>query len=918
MEVFYKLVFLILILSSSIFAKSQYGAISGLVLDAKTAESIIGANVLITGTHTGASTDLDGKFLIEKIDSGTYSLTISYISYKTIIIPNVHVEKNKITNINLKLEDITTVLKEVSITAKRRVDSEISVMSMIKSSQLVVSGISSQQINRTQDRDASEVIKRVPGVNIIDNRFIVVRGLSERYNVVWLNNVATPSSESDVKAFSFDNIPSSMLERIMIYKTPAPELPSDFAGGAVQIFTKNNPLKNALEISFSSSYRRGSTFKDFYMYKGSKTDWLGFDDGARALPKNFPNYSEMIQKENSANEADKQLITQWGHEMNKNWIASASKASPDLRFSAAFTHSKQLKKLSFTNVTSLNYSFTKQTNNIFRADYLTFDTVHDVSDTSYYFFDKQFTSTAKIGAINNWSFNVNKHFKLEFRNLFNQIGFTRTTLRDGRDNYGGITIKAYEYRFMSRSIYSGQLEGEHKYSGDKTLINWTLGYSYANKKEPDQKRLTSVLSEADPSDSHYGQYAMQFSTAANPELTGRIYTDMFENIFNFATNYSQKLNFKNFKYEIKAGVYIEKKNRQFNTRLLGYRIAKTSQFDWNLPYLPIESIFANDNINSTTGIKIDEKTNASDSYNASNQLNSAYLAFKIPIGSSLNLYAGLRIEKNRQELNSFQIDKTDAPVNINIDTINFYPSFNLSYNTGERSLFRLAYGKTINRPEFREIAPLLFYDFEKKAGIRGNPDLKNCYIHNYDLRYEFYPTLFEIFSVGVFYKKFINPIENKVIPAGSGLDYSFANANNAYDYGAEIELKKSLDFLKNFNTLLATLRNFNFIFNATYIKSMVKFQYGDLQTNRPLQGQSPYIVNAGIYYNNDSLGLMISLNYNVIGERIIYVGDPYSGNPDTYETSRNVIDLTIKKSFGKKIEIKGGIQDLLAETVVFR
>lgn len=897
---------------------SQTGAIGGIIKDAKTQETIIGANVVIAGTQTGSSSDLDGKFLIPKLNAGKYNIRITFISYKPIDLKDVVVEAGKVTNINVFMEDVTTNLQGVEIVAKKRNDTEISMVSMIKSSQLVVSGISNQQITRTQDRDAGEVIKRVPGINIIDNRFVVVRGLSERYNVVWLNNVSTPSSESDVKAFSFDNIPSSMLERIMIYKTPAPELPGDFGGGAVQIFTKNNPQKNTLDISFSTSYRPGSTGNDFYTIAGGKTDWLGYDDGTRALPDNFPGCTDMIELTNSLEQSDVALVNQLGRSLNKNWTTQKTTAIPDLRFSMALGFNTKIKKMNLGNVTTLNYSSTFTNYQIFRSDYQNYDTVNDLSDTSYFYNDQQYTNTVKIGAMNNWSLLVNKHTKIEFRNLFNQISYDRTTLRNGRDNYGGITIQAFENKFMSRSIYSGQLGGEHKYNDEATFIDWTLGYSYANRKEPDTKRLTMVLSEEDPDDPHYGSYAVQMSTAATPELTGRIYTDMGENIYNFTANFKQKIKIKNFKPELKAGVYFEKKDRQFNTRLIGYRIAKTSQFNWDLIYLPVDSLFLDTNINSTNGIKIDEKTNASDSYTADNQLIAAYISMKIPIFVSLNLYAGVRMEKNLQQLHSFQVDDPTKPVEVKLDTINFLPSFNLVYDVGERSLFRLAYGMTVNRPEFREIAPMLYYDFEKKAGIRGNPELKNAYIHNYDFRYELYPSLSEMITVGVFYKKFINPIELKVIPAGSGIDYTFDNADEAYDYGAEFEFKKTLDKFKDKQNFLKHLKDFNLLLNATYIKSMVKFAEGDLQVDRPLQGQSPYIVNAGFYWTNDSSGWMVSVMYNVIGKRIVYVGDPYTGNPDTYEMSRNLLDITIKKSIGKHWEIKGGVQDALANEVVYK
>jgi TonB-dependent receptor len=919
MKFFKVLVTFGLLILSGLSLTAQNGVISGVVRDSKTKETIVGANVVISGTTTGSASDLDGRFQINNLKPGTYALSVSFVSYTRLDIPIVKVEAGKVTNIIADIEEVSTTITGVTITAKQGSSSEITVISMIKSADLVVSGISTQQIQRSQDRDASEVIRRVPGINVVDNRFVVVRGLSERYNTVWINGVSTPSYESDVKAFSFDNIPSSMIERIMVYKTPAPELPGDFAGGAVQIFTRNSPVKNTIDISLSGAWRTRTTFNEFYRYQGGKTDWLGFDDGTRSLPDGFPDYNTLIAKVNSLDPNDQAYITELGQSMNKIWSASKSKAAPDLRFSIGSTYSKDLRNSrSIGNITAINYSNTSQFLEIFRADYQNFDTVQDVSDTSYFYNDRQYTNTAKIGVLHNWSFKLSQGTTLEFRNLFNQIGFSRTTFRDGEDFYGGSVIRAYEYRYMSRSIYSGQLAGKHKINENRTKIDWTLGYSYANRNEPDLKRIMTVKSIDDPDNPHYGDYGMQISTAATPELTGRMFVDMSENIYNGVVNLEHKFSLGKFEPELKFGVYVEQKERAFNTRLIGYKIARTSQFNWDLPFLPFDSLFADGNINNTNGIKLDEKTNASDSYTAENSLMAAYIALNLPITSSLKLYAGIRVEKNRQQLNSFQIDQPTVPVYVDLDTINILPSFNMSYDLSENSLLRMAYGMTINRPEFREIAPLLFYDFEKKAGIRGNPNLVNAYIHSFDFRYELYPSLAEQFTLGVFYKHFINPIETRVIPAGSGLDYTFNNALGAYDYGAELEFRKSLSNFPGSSLLSRSIQNLSLVMNATYIKSLVQFEEGNLQEDRPLQGQSPYIINAGFFYNNDSTGLMFSMMYNVIGKRIVYVGDPYSGNPDTWELPRQLLDLTIRKSFGDHLEIKGGIQDILANNVIFR
>lgn len=889
-------------------AIAQQTGIKGIIADKTTKETLVGATVLIQGTTTGSTTDLDGHYSITGLTPGNYNLVISYISYKTQIIEKVKVVKNEMLELNVDLEGNSVALEGVVISAKSKMGgTEVSLLSSMKMSNLVVSGISSQQINRSQDRDASEVIRRVPGITIMDDRFVMVRGLSQRYNTVWLNNASTPSSEADVRAFSFDVIPSSMLENIMVFKSPAPDLPADFSGAAIKIFTKNNADKNSISISYSTSYRPGVTFKDFSNYRMSKYEWLGFDDGSRALPADFPQHLKDV--------TDKTERQRLGRELDKVWTPAHSTAIPDQRFQFGLTRRFLIGKVSVGTINSVTYSYTQNVDKVFRADYQRYDTVKDVSDTNYYFNDIRNKATVKIGGLSNWLFVFGNNQKIEFRNLYNHQGYTQVIDRNGRDNYGGITIRSEELSFNSRNTYSGQLAGDHNFRNSKTHFDWTLGYSYADRHQPDLKRLTSTLVE-DPDNQYYGQYGVNFSFSASPELSGRVYQDLKEHIYNGNFNFSNTFAFGSFKPELKAGLYLEKKDREFNARLIGYAIASTSKFDWGLPYQPVNVIFADSNINSTTGIKLDETTNKSDSYTATNDLLAAYLAFNLPFTSKLNLYTGVRMEKNNQQMHSYSSDNGSEETNITLDKNNFFPSANLSYKFTEKSLARISYGLTINRPEFREIAPFAFYDFEMKKLVRGNPKLENASISNYDLRYEYYPSPSETFVLGVFYKDFQKPIETIEINSGSGKDYTFQNALGASNYGIELELRKSLESLGKKDNFLRYLKNFMLVANASYIKSEIKLdteKFYSAEAKRPMQGQSPYIVNLGMYYQDNDLGLMVSLLYNVIGKRIVVVG---LDTPDVYEMPRNVLDLTITKNVGENVQIKAGIQDILNQKVV--
>ncbi len=315
---------------------AQTGSIKGVITDKKTKETIIGANVYIEGTTIGSTTNLDGQYEIRNIKPGVYIVIVSFISYKQQHFQKVKVSANQTTAVNAELEESVTTIAEVVVSGTRKKDTEVSMINSIKNSDAVVSGVSGQQISKTTDKDASEVVRRIPGVTIIDDRFIVVRGLNERYNTVSLNGAATPSSESDVKAFSFDVIPSNAIDRILVFKTPSPELPADFAGANIQIVSKNTPDKNIFSICYNTGFKTSTTGKSFQTYDGGATDYLGYDDGTRAIPSIIPTTRDFQQIINNPTAENKQIRTAFGQAFNKTWDSYASKAPIDQSASVFF------------------------------------------------------------------------------------------------------------------------------------------------------------------------------------------------------------------------------------------------------------------------------------------------------------------------------------------------------------------------------------------------------------------------------------------------------------------------------------------------------------------------------------------------------------------------------------------------------
>jgi TonB-dependent receptor len=884
---------LALLLHLSFISFSQKGTIRGKVRDSQTKEALIGATIRVQGTTQAAATDIEGFFSLSSVDIGTQTLFISYISYKDLKVENVKVVENSVSEIELEMTPDNSTLAEVVITAKRLTDTEISVISEIRAAQMIVNGISAQQIGKSLDRDAAQVAKRIPGVTISGDRFLVIRGLNQRYNNVMLHNVFTPSMETDVKSFSFDIIPSGQIDRLLIYKSPDAELPGEFAGGIVKIFTKNIPDKNGLEFNYNIGLRENTTFKDFQFGQSGSNFWTGFNNDFQNLPRFFPESISSVSN-------NPELLTQAGRMLRNNWTAQTKMATPDQRFSITGNYTKSIGNFKFGNVTSLNYSDSRTTFLINRADF-------DATDGAklspiYEFVDNQYSRNVKVGILHNWSFKFNNNHSVDFKNLFNQLSNARYVDRGGRHIEQNRGVSDHSFDQIYRGIYTGQLLGNHKFNSGKTVFDWVVGYNNSFRNQPDFRRY-----RADVVNNRTSLYIPVGSAQAF--FLGRFSSDMDETMQSANVSLTQFIKMgKNREAEIKAGFYYEDKKREFNARNLGYVRSSSANFDNNLFLGSIDNLFQPNNINNSNGIRIDEQTNPSDSYKATNKQFAYFAKANVPLSDKLNVITGLRVEDNTQGIQSAFIG--GQPVDNKFPVLSVLPSVNLTYNFDEKRLLRLAYGKTLNRPEFRETAPFAFFDFDYNFVYKGNQNLIPATIHNYDLRFEFYPSPSEVISVATFYKQFYNTIETFVEPgAGSGgaKTFTFRNGEKAYSLGTEIEFKKNLgSWIKsNFGNKLSAL------FNTAIIYSRVNLgaQGVGQSDNRPLQGQSPFIINSGLSYNDQEKDFQLNVMYNVIGRRIFAVG--FEFYPDLYEIPRNIIDISFSKGIGKKLTLQGGVNDIL-------
>ena len=872
--------------------------IKGKVTDSTTGEPLIGATVQIDGTTKAAATDIDGLFAFSGLDeNANYTLTIKYISYKTKKIDGVRAETQPQV-IEIKLTPDEQTLNEVTVTGVARKNTEIAVIQMTKSSPVIVSNVSAQEITKTQDTNAGEVIRRVPGVSLIDDKFVMVRGLSQRYNNVWINGGAVPSSEADSRAFSFDLIPSSQIDNMQIVKTPSPEYPADYTGGFITITTKDIPAENTAELSVGGNWNDITSFSDFKYAKGSGTDFLGFDSGMRGLNGGINSTLNSI----AGNGVD--LLN---NGFNNDWRVRNMNSVGDLKLSGSLGRRWKLGDRQLGMIAAFNYSneyrkYEDMQNNLFGV----YDAEKDQSNYLRYSVDDQYNHNVRLGAMLNFTLlSADGNSKYQLKNIFNQIGNDRYTWREGLSAQSDNENSA-EYYYRSRTTYNGQITGKHTFALDE--LDWSASYSYANRNVPDRRRY--LINDAlEPG-------VMQLTS---PNDISREWTKLDEHIVSAAVNDKHDFKFGSFTPSLKFGAYGEYRTRKYTTRDFIYNWnAASNTLPDGFRQNDLSEMLSDESYFGADRLYLLEEQHMRNNYKGNNYLGAGYFAANIPLGN-FNIYAGLRYEYDHMELITNTRDNAESPFSHNYEYNDLFPSVNTTYKINDKHQLRLSYGKTVNRPEFREVSPSVFYDFDLASNVQGNTDLKPCYIQNVDFRYEFYPSKGEIISIAAFYKYFDSPIEwTYTVTGGTSLVYSYMNAQRANNYGIELDIRKDLSFIG--------LPGFSWSFNGALIKSRVKFEAGSKEEDRPMQGQSPYLVNTGLFYKNDKLQLDVALLYNRIGKRIIGVGrseGTTSGNealrvPDSYEMPRDVIDLSASKKFGNHWELKLSIRDLLAQKVYYK
>ncbi len=884
-----KLLLLLSLVSSA--ALAQTGTIRGTIKDGKTKESLIGCTVLVAGTQLGATTDIEGNFSITNVPTGTRNVVISYISYQTKEIPNVRVESGNTTAIDTELDEGGTALQEVVVRASKATNTEIAVITEIKQLKALAVGISAMQIQKSQDRDAAAAIRRIPGVSLVDNRFVLIRGLGSRYNSVLLNDVIAPSTEVETRSFSFDLVPSNILDRMIVFKSGSADLPGDFAGGVIKIYTKRKPDRNFIDAGFTIGNRANTTFQTVQTHSRSGVNALGLWGKDQQVPLVFPARSSDFNQLNAPQRAA------YARLLPDSWGLTNSTVSPDMRFALNFGRRFDVGNVSVSNLTAINYSNTNQFANI---DFRLFQNADKANDVYEQYTDASYSRNTRVGILHNWSLRFSPKFNLEWKTQFNQLGNTETIVRNGQRVVDGVDVQSFSERFENRSILTTQVAGEHTVN-ELTKINWIGSYGYTGRWEPDWKRARfQRVTGAVGSDGQLQAFQLAAPNDPNPVDVGRFYSTLHENVYSLIGNGERTLGNPADREpsKIKFGVYGERRNRNYAARFYGYQPVGNASA---VTQQSVNTLFQPQNVTGQPGgLSILDGTRDLDSYQGYTTYGAAYVSGDVNFGSNVNLNIGFRGEYYLQDLRS-SVNGAERQL-VKNPLFSPLPSLNLNYKMTERQSVRLAYSATVNRAELRELAPFSYFDFALLADIRGNTALKTASIQNADVRYEFYPSPNELISITGFYKHFTNPIETFLLPTGNGLAYSFTNARSAQNYGVEVEVRKGFA-----NSSSVFLQNLQLVANASFINSKIKLgqfvQVPDLSgttqnvdisgitdTERPLANQSPYLLNAGLYYADEKNNFQGNILYNVAGARIFAVGNQQ--NPTVYEMSRVSSTLT--------------------------
>lgn len=875
-------------------AFAQTGTVTGTVVDGESGDILIGVNIRVKQTNGGAVTGVDGKYNL-KLAPGKYTLEFSYVSYQSKLVEEVTVKAGGLSSLDMALSQKSVDLKQVVITASAIDNNEVSVLRLQKNSLSVQDGISSQEISKIGFSNSAESMKRVTGASVQEGKFIVMRGLGDRYSISQMDGMTLPSTDPYRNSASMDLIPSTMVDNIVVKKTFTPDLPGNFTGGAVDVTTKSLPDRFYLNVSASAGLNEKASFNNDFLsdpIKG-KTDWLGFDDGSRKLPDLALNNRYMKRlggtiSDIQNNPGNQQLIDNFNESMRvfADRPYSVSNGSPGLNRSLNIATGNRFKTGKGNNAFGFNLGLNYQHDNRFHDNRIINNYIANISydhRIQPYLISSgtESISSATVGGIASAAYQFGKN-EIGINAIYNNTG-DKSVLNLDKGAFPAQLSSAEGYRnrvigFQQRSLLNTQLRGKHVLSFlGETKVEWAGNYIISSQYEPDLRFLGA------PINSNGDYYFVR--EVPNPFHFFRDLEDK---------QYMGKLDLTSTmkKFTLKYGGFISRKERDFTE----YRFQLWTPTNPDAEYLTFSEaggdfdrffganntgVIGKSGSDAVFGNAYEDQTQTSNLYTGHEQVVAGYLMGTFNLTTKLKTVVGARIEATDYQVAA----KSGSRAPGEIDELDVLPSLNFIYALNDKTNFRLSGSRTLARPNMREMAPFTSFDLLGGFPYSGNPDLEMTDITNIDFRYEVFPKSDELFAVSLFYKNFQKPIVMELNATSSQPQYSYVNSEQANLAGAEIEFRKGLGFID------PVMKNFKFGVNFTYIYSKVMLRAEeyeirkqvnpDLKNWRPFAAQSPYIVNLLLSYDQKEKGWESTLFANVFGPRLFANGA--GAAPDIYE-----------------------------------
>lgn len=900
------------------------GKISGKVLDDK-GEALPGATIKITETGQATQSAVDGTYTFS-LQPGTYTIEVSFISCQAQRITGIVVQESKITYLNIAMKPASKALNEVLITSGFRKASAAGLYARQKNAAGLTDGISAEQIGRTPDKNIGESLKRINGVNVVENKYVVVRGLGERYNSAMINGQVMPSTELNRKQFSFDIIPANMVDNITVYKTITPDKSAEFGGGLVEVNTKTLPDENYLNLTIGGTANNKTTGKNFRAQQISGGSYLGAVSADRKLfgKTDWKNIDD-LKAYYAVNPGAQQFKNNWGL---YNYTPTIS---PNLQFDLGKTiklkHNDRLGVMA-----SLSYRNTWQTADVHmgRNGYTI---SNDTSREALYgYTGKRYGFTTNLGAIAGMGY-TGRSWTMSLQSIYLRTYDQQLLLGTGDKDDFPESVGYFDVTTQT-SMLQNQLKGSRKFGDRGIKLDWLASYTVLDRQRPDNHQFDASY-VGDEKDNPLLP-ASDFSiTSARSNLLSsgvlRSWNRSFEKNLSWNADLTIPLNFK------VAGLQLDNKLKT------GYAGWRKDRLFW---VLNTATKFSNNGLEPLSE-KFDpylhpdgtiEFSGFSDQYHNVATLHAGYAMLDSRIGSHFRVTGGVRGEyydlngvntlletfiKNQIEKNQ---DVTDYSGLFGYEPkFNWFPSATLTYSPTQQMNIRFSFAKSIIRPDLRELAYFNEYDFELGGIYQSSTPVRSTRIDHYDFRYEWYPGPGEIVSFSLFYKKLKYPME---IYALENRIYELRNDQSAKNKGIEVEFRKSLTF-----TGVPVLRNFTLYGNFTRLFAKVTpmtvtYQNTDpdkpdkvvvtdnpsAEVERPQAGASNYTYNASILY--DAKPFSLTLSYNYITNRLFRAADYYASS--IFETPLPSLDAQVAcRLLKNKAEIKLNVSNLLNRSSKF-